>query len=54
MSRLPAISPGLTIKFLMGMGFEKSRQHGSHIFFAILMAAPPQSHSIKGKIWAAV
>jgi predicted RNA binding protein YcfA (HicA-like mRNA interferase family) len=33
MSRLPAISPSLMIKFLNEIGFGKSRQHGSHIFF---------------------
>jgi predicted RNA binding protein YcfA (HicA-like mRNA interferase family) len=33
MSRLPTISPGLMVKFLKGMGFKKSRQQGSHIFF---------------------
>jgi len=33
MSRLPAVSPGLMIKFLTEIGFKKSRQHGSHIFF---------------------
>jgi predicted RNA binding protein YcfA (HicA-like mRNA interferase family) len=33
MSRLPAVSPGLMIKFLNELGFKKSRQHGSHIFF---------------------
>ncbi len=33
MSRLPTISPGLMVKFLREMGFEKSRQRGSHIFF---------------------
>ena len=33
MCRLPTISPGLMVKFLKEMGFKKSRQHGSHIFF---------------------
>jgi predicted RNA binding protein YcfA (HicA-like mRNA interferase family) len=33
MSRLPTISPGLMVKFLKEIGFKKSRQHGSHIFF---------------------
>ncbi|HEY9074241.1 MAG TPA: type II toxin-antitoxin system HicA family toxin [Desulfobaccales bacterium] len=33
MNRLPTISPGLMVKFLNEMGFNKSRQHGSHIFF---------------------
>jgi predicted RNA binding protein YcfA (HicA-like mRNA interferase family) len=33
MSRLPTISPGLMVKFLKEIGFRKSRQHGSHIFF---------------------
>lgn len=33
MSRLPAISPSLMVKFLTEMGFERSRQRGSHIFF---------------------
>ena len=33
MSRLPTITPVLMIKFLKEVGFKKSRQHGSHIFF---------------------
>jgi predicted RNA binding protein YcfA (HicA-like mRNA interferase family) len=33
MSRLPTISPSLMVKFLKEMGFKKSRQRGSHIFF---------------------
>jgi predicted RNA binding protein YcfA (HicA-like mRNA interferase family) len=33
MSRLPTLSPHLIVKFLTGLGFKKSRQHGSHIFF---------------------
>jgi predicted RNA binding protein YcfA (HicA-like mRNA interferase family) len=33
MSRLPTVSPGLMVEVLQEMGFEKSRQHGSHIFF---------------------
>ncbi len=33
MRRLPSISSALMIKFLNEMGFSKSRQHGSHIFF---------------------
>jgi predicted RNA binding protein YcfA (HicA-like mRNA interferase family) len=33
MSRLPTISSALMVRFLKEMGFKKSRQHGSHIFF---------------------
>jgi predicted RNA binding protein YcfA (HicA-like mRNA interferase family) len=33
MSRLPTINPSLMVKFLKEMGFKKSRQRGSHIFF---------------------
>jgi predicted RNA binding protein YcfA (HicA-like mRNA interferase family) len=33
MSRLPTISPSLMVNFLKRMGFKKSRQRGSHIFF---------------------
>jgi len=33
MSRLPTISPNLMAKFLVAVGFKKSRQLGSHIFF---------------------
>jgi len=33
MTRLPTISASLMVKFLLGMGFKKSRKHGSHIFF---------------------
>ncbi len=33
MTRLPTISARQMIKFLEGLGFRKSRQHGSHIFF---------------------
>jgi predicted RNA binding protein YcfA (HicA-like mRNA interferase family) len=33
MSRLPTISSSLMIRFLKEMGFNKTRQHGSHIFF---------------------
>ncbi|MDD3582344.1 MAG: type II toxin-antitoxin system HicA family toxin [Desulfobacca sp.] len=33
MSRLPTVSARLMIKFLEHLGFMKSRQRGSHIFF---------------------
>jgi predicted RNA binding protein YcfA (HicA-like mRNA interferase family) len=33
MSRPPTISSALMVRFLKEMGFKKSRQHGSHIFF---------------------
>ncbi len=33
MSRLPTVNARLMIRFLEHLGFQKSRQHGSHIFF---------------------
>ncbi len=33
MTRLPTVNPTLMMKFLNDMGFRKSRQRGSHIFF---------------------
>lgn len=33
MTRLPTIGPALMVRFLKELGFKKSRQHGSHIFF---------------------
>jgi len=32
-TRLPVVAPRSMIAFLKYLGFEKSRQHGSHIFF---------------------
>lgn len=33
MTQLPTFKPGKFIKLLRGIGFEKVRQEGSHIFF---------------------
>ncbi|MBW1702047.1 MAG: type II toxin-antitoxin system HicA family toxin [Deltaproteobacteria bacterium] len=33
MTRLPTVASRTMIAFLKYLGFEKSRQHGSHIFF---------------------
>jgi predicted RNA binding protein YcfA (HicA-like mRNA interferase family) len=33
MTRLPMVAPRTMIPFLDYLGFKKSRQHGSHIFF---------------------
>lgn len=33
MTRLPMVAPRIMINFLKSLGFKKSRQHGSHIFF---------------------
>jgi len=33
MSRVPAISAALMVRFFKALGFKKTRQHGSHIFF---------------------
>jgi hypothetical protein len=39
------------VKFLKEVGFQKSRQHGSHIFSVILTGALLLFLFIKGKIW---
>ncbi|MCL4503030.1 MAG: hypothetical protein M1438_14450 [Deltaproteobacteria bacterium] len=51
MTRLPAVTSTLMMKFLQDMGFQKSRQRGSHIFFHIPTGALQQSRFIRGKIW---
>ena len=50
MSRLPIVDAKTMERVLLHLGFAKTRQRGSHAFYAIPMVVPPRFPTIRAAI----